>query len=122
MGQPNATLAHYGVLGMKWGVRKDKSAGKAAAGTSDDVARVLDSAKKVKQGGTKTLSNKELQELVTRMNLEQQFARLTAEQRKSKITKGKKFVSGVLATGKTVNEVMAFANSPAGKLIRAQLK
>lgn len=62
-------LAHFGVKGMKWGVRNvDRS-----SGGSEDHARVSAIKKKLKTGGTHSLSNKELQDLVTRINLERQF-------------------------------------------------
>jgi hypothetical protein len=66
--------------------------------------------------GTHVLSNKELQDLVTRMNLEQQYSRLTADQRSS--SKAKKFLNSAQFVGRTTNEVISFVNSPAGKLIR----
>lgn len=112
-----AVVEHFGVKGMKWGVRKNRStvdlvSDKTGARTtikydptkakvtqgpdgrpsivgsksevrkiqkqidrhpSDDAARAAMAARKAKRGGTHSLSNKELQDLVTRMNLEKQF-------------------------------------------------
>lgn len=83
-------LSHYGVLGMKWGVRKRRDSGssKSSRGKSKDYteARAL-SKKKVSQ-----LSNKELQTLNQRLQLEQQYKQLTTPQNKKK---GQSFVSGV---------------------------
>lgn len=101
----NDILEHHGVKGMKWGVRKDGSQGsgfrltrkgrlKSAPAPSEDKARVNEALSKVKSGNTSALSNKELQAVVTRMNLEQQFSRLTS--RPSTKGKGAKFVSEVL--------------------------
>ena len=82
-------LEHFGVKGMKWGHRKDK--GNSAVSTvpehhalSDDAknARVLSA--KVKAGGTRALSNKELRQLVDRMNLEQNFAKVNTPAAKKK--------------------------------------
>lgn len=79
-------LKHYGVAGMKWGRRKDKgnSAVPEHHAVSDDAknARVLSA--KVKAGGTKALSNKELRSLVDRMNLEQNFAKVNTPAAKKK--------------------------------------
>ena len=103
-------LSHFGVKGMKWGVRRTKS----TTSVSDDSTRATQIKTKVKVGGTKSLSNKELQDLITRMNLEQQYSRLNP----SKFQKGARVVSDILQLGNTVNQAVAFANSPAGKAIR----
>lgn len=80
MSEMEEVLAHYGVKGMKWGVRKRvRNAVTKARGEklpdSPDAARKKELQAKGKRS-TSSLSNKELQELVTRMNLEQQYNRL----------------------------------------------
>lgn len=95
-------LAHYGVKGMRWGVRK------AERSSSDVTARVVStklkgktkvktvggkklpahkdavdaavSKQRLKKSGPAALSNRELQELQRRMNLEIQVANLSAQQ------------------------------------------
>ena len=110
-------LEHFGIKGMKWGVRK---AARRSPG-SEDAQRAVEAKKKIKAGGgTKALSNKELQDLVTRMNLEQQYSNLTGN-KQSKIKIGQKAAKEILGIGKTVNEAMSFVNSPAGKLLKEQL-
>jgi hypothetical protein len=90
-------LAHFGVKGMKWGVRKDA----ALAGTSsvhsahEDAVKAQAAKEKVKVSGVKSLSNEELQALVTRQNLEQNFARLNPAQ----VTAGKNFANTVAQIG-----------------------
>lgn len=77
-------LEHYGVKGMKWGVRKNDSGGnrlrrlgKPKTASSEDKARSEAlKARVTKKGSTHALSNDELQALVKRMNLEQQYSRL----------------------------------------------
>lgn len=64
-------LAHFGVKGMKWGVRR-----KSNTATSDDAKAASEAASKAAKGGIKSLSNKELQTLITRMNLERQLGNL----------------------------------------------
>ena len=109
-------LAHFGVKGMKWGVRKNRS-----GSASEDAQRADAAKKKIKtEGGIKALSNNELRDLVNRMNLEQQYSNLTG-QKKSTLAKGGQTAKTILSTGKTVNEAIAFANSPAMKLLKEQL-
>lgn len=108
-------LAHFGVRGMKWGVRRTRS--QIDSGASEDHTNAKAAREKARKGGgTKALSNKELQDLITRANLETQYAKISP----SKFSKGRSVVNGVLATGKTVNDAIAFVNSPAGKVIRDQ--
>lgn len=110
-------LAHYGKKGMKWGVRRSPK-----PGASQDAQRTGSFRKTAKRGGTKALSTKELQELVTRMNLEQQYSRLTQTTTPlARIKQGSAAVAGILAIGGTVNQAIQFANSPAGKMVRNQL-
>jgi hypothetical protein len=104
-------ILHFGVKGMHWGVRKSSS---SSTMPSSDVQRVMAVKKKVKAGGTKTLTNQELQDLITRMNLEQQFSRLNP----SKLKKGAQVASDILRIGGTINQAVAFVNSPAGKALR----
>lgn len=112
-------LEHFGIKGMQWGVRRNAH-GDSSSGASDDALRVASSKKKIKKGSTKALTTKELQDVVNRMNLEQQYSRLTAKP--SKVKKGLSFVNGVLNAGNTVNQAIQFSNSPVGKMLGEQLK
>jgi hypothetical protein len=106
-------LAHYGIKGMRWGIRRNRA--QIDAGSSDDAARANEIRAKVRTSGVSSLSNQEMQQLVQRINLEQQYARLTYSP--SKLQQGKARVDSVLATGKTINNVYQFANSPMGKMM-----
>lgn len=80
----DAVLAHYGIPGMKWGKRKggDSSSSKDSAPkgpVSTDAANAKKFSSKAKTSGTDSLSNKELQDVVTRMNLEQQYSKLNGQ-------------------------------------------
>ena len=71
-------LEHYGTKGMKWGVRKKPGSGKGkSAGAT-----------------AKTLTNKELQKRVNRLNLEKQYVTLS----EGSVSKGKGMVKGMLKT------------------------
>jgi hypothetical protein len=108
-GRGGEFLEHFGVKGMKWGVHHDTpdsvggAVGKAKefVKTSDDAAKATQIRTRAKIAGVNTLSNKDLQDLVTRMNLETQFKNLkTIEHEQSLVGQGKKwalnFVTDVL--------------------------
>jgi hypothetical protein len=103
------SLSHYGVKGMKWGVRKDRpttavsteskttSRGKAKAKAeggerhpaSADARKVAGSKQKLKKSGMDSLSNQEIKDLNERMNLEVNLTRLDKETKSG----GQKFVT-----------------------------
>lgn len=77
-------LMHYGVLGMRWGVRRaSKRNGGSKKGKKKKASRQP-------QQQQRRMSNKELQSRVKRMKLEKQYRELTSElipKEKSKIEK-----------------------------------
>ena len=82
------SLEHYGVLGMKWGVRKDRSS--KSSGTKKKSSRSEAKAEKKKVAAAKkaandpkNMSNDELRKQNERMRLEQEFKRLKKEGRPS---------------------------------------
>lgn len=85
-----AELAHYGVLGMKWGVRRDNPSGskKKSSPGSDDYQK----ARTLRKQGPKNLTNAELRTAVERMNLERQYKDLT----KKDISGGQAFAQRTL--------------------------
>lgn len=89
-------LYHYGVLGMKWGVRKDRSrsGGSRKKRSSSQDAREASAIKKKKLN---QMSNAELRKLNERTRLEQEYSRLNP----NAIKKGWKYVAaaaGVMGT------------------------
>lgn len=103
----SSALAHYGVKGMRWGVRRSSKPtgpeditlktvpGKRVSAqggrrhpASEDARTVAVYKQKAKKSTVDSLSNKELQALVNRMNLEQNYSRLTTDQ----LSPGKRFV------------------------------
>lgn len=106
-----AALAHFGVKGMKWGVRKrDKTPRpvevktapgrkvKAKGGHNQPAAEDAIEAAKLKQvarkSTTDSLSNKELQQLLTRMQLEESYDRLRKSD--AQLSKGRKAAKRLL--------------------------
>lgn len=71
-------LAHFGVKGMKWGTRGGKATKQAPSRDSTQATMLRARAKTSK---VKSLSNVELQQVITRMNLEQQFKRLSVNEK-----------------------------------------
>lgn len=134
-------LAHHGVKGQRWGIRRNRDgssgpsdvavkmkAGKRVTVTGgkrhpahQDAINAAIAKQKARKSSTDALSNKELQDLVNRLNLEQQYSRLASSE-KTTIDTGQQYVKKALSAGKTVNDIATFVNSPAGKLVRASLK
>ena len=109
----NNYLQHYGVLGMKWGVRRSKTQLSSTSGSSKKKKLKPDrEQKKIAKSKTKTsepakktikdLSDTELREKINRLNLEKQYRDLSkAEPTRS--DKGKAFVADVLEkSGKNI--------------------
>jgi hypothetical protein len=113
-------LAHHGVKGMKWGVRSLPGGGKVGTPTAD--AQAADQSKrKISVGGTHALTTHELQTLVNRMNLEQQYSRLVASQ-PTALDKGHNQVKQILALANTGVQIFNLANSTAAKAGFAVIK
>jgi hypothetical protein len=115
-------VAHHGVKGMRWGVKKTAStgSGESEGPRSSDSENVQKNIATVKEHGVKALSNKELQDVVTRLNLNQQYSNLTSS--KSSIENGHDAVKKVLSIYKTANDVYNAYNSPLAKAIRDGIK
>lgn len=92
---PVENLYHYGVLGMKWGVRKGSKSSARSANESKDYK----TSRKLKGKKISEMSNDELRTLNSRMQLERQYKDLNP----SSTSKGRKIVSQILGTvGKEV--------------------
>lgn len=88
-------LAHYGVLGMKWGVRKDKTKGGLRKRKSTPVH---DDYRKAHSGkSVKSMSDSELRSVNNRLQMERQYSELTR-----KTSKGKKVVNALIKTAGTI--------------------
>ena len=121
-------LYHHGIKGMKWGVRRTAAqlghpTGKIdlqktkrkvdAAGTIVNETRNINNAtskkgqkkaQKQKLSEAKIMTDQELRERVNRLNMEQQYVKMSAEQ----INAGRSNVSSVL---NTVGTAVAITNS-----------
>lgn len=75
-------LSHYGVRGMKWGVRRSPAEIAKASGDAKASQKIRDTAK---SSGTDALTNKQLQTAINRMNLEVNYSRLNDQTRKKSV-------------------------------------
>lgn len=107
-------LIHYGVLGMKWGVRKARK----SSNPSDDSK----TASKLKTKTLDEMSNNELRTLNTRLQLEQQYKQLTKKKSKGKqavntFIKGASTAAGVVAAYATYKKLASKALEKASDLV-----
>lgn len=115
-------LEHFGVKGMRWGFRKQKDGTVKKEGPTKSSDHVR--ARELQKKKASELTNEELKVLNERLNLEQNYARMTAQP--SKIKKGMAVIEATQKVAKTGIEFYNMANSPAAKaargVIEAQLK
>lgn len=93
------SLMHYGVKGMKWGVRKDRK-----KSYSDDY----NESRSLKKKSYKELSNDELKKLNKRLELEGNYKRLNP----NLINRGLNAAKGILLTSGTIGGLYAIKNTP----------
>ena len=113
----NNELYHYGVLGMKWGVRRYQN----PDGSLTEAGKKRYADKEVKKGRKqdskyrRTLSDDELRRKVERIKLEKQLKDLTKED----LSPGRKFVGNILASsgGKIATAVVVGVGTYAAKSI-----
>lgn len=98
-------LTHFGVKGMRWGIRKSRTTMPSYQGptpvnvktksnsskietsggqnhpASSDAKNSAAVRQKLQKSGINSLSNKEMQDLVNRLNLEQQVSKLTVSEK-----------------------------------------
>lgn len=114
-------LYHYGVLGMKWGVRKQKkSSGKKKSLVSklkDKTASSNKNQNRKSSNKPKKMTDDELKKAIARLQLEKQYKDL----KKSQIKEGNKLVMEILR-GSTKNIGEQLATYGMGTLINKLLK
>lgn len=110
-----SALIHYGIRGMRWGVRRAVRGNNGSSSTDHQTAAIARD--KARKGGVKTLSNPELKALIERMNLERQYNSIVPPSKGGRFTRaGLKFVGDVmLNVGK--QQATKLVNDQTAKLV-----
>lgn len=114
----SAQLTHFGIRGMKWGVRRSRAqlARNHSANLTDsvDAVRARETLTTIRsKGSLSAVSDADLNHLINRLNAEKRFA----EANPAGLDKRHSQVKKALAVGGTMNDAIKFVNSPAGKLV-----
>jgi hypothetical protein len=90
-------LEHHGILGMKWGVRRNKS----------QILRTGASSKRKSENkkNVKDMSDDELRKVVNRLQMERQYSQLS----EGNVGRGREYVKKIIKTGTTVAAVTTTA-------------
>lgn len=117
------SLQHYGVKGMKWGVRRSEAELARSSGTkprvSEDVKSVRKTQEKINKGGTQTLSNQELRSYLERMDLERRFSQTVGNiHKQGAVDRGHNQAKKILAYGETIEKARKFLETPTGQAVK----
>lgn len=87
-------LYHYGVLGMKWGVRKSRGGSSKSGGRRRSKTETVheDYAKAHSKKSVKQMSDAELRSRINRLQMEKQYSQLNQRQ----VSAGEKFAKDIL--------------------------
>lgn len=134
-------LAHFGIRGMRWGVRREnpsgspavvkravpgkkiKTAGGKGHAPTDDALKAALVGQKAKASGVQSLSSEEMQHALNRMRLENQFRKESEKFNPGLVKKGHEHVKELLGLKDTA-DLMIKANdsSESVALIKSQMK
>ena len=107
---PINSLYHFGILGMRWGVRRSKSE-LARNSRRVDISSDEDKKMKIQKKKIREMSTSELNEVTKRLELEKKYKTLNAEQ----MSKGKRLLNKFI--NDTTNAAMTNASNYLGKKI-----
>lgn len=112
-------LAHYGVKGMKWGVRRKRGSDGRVPRVSTERKAADKVLAKTKEHGKRSLTNKELADYNKRLELETKFAKL----KKGDVTAGTAVIlaGAAFAGGIAMNVARTHAQNEASKKVAIML-
>ena len=116
----DSDIMHFGVLGMKWGVRKKKnsvSRKEQKKRANKKISRDYNESEFLRKRKVKSLSNAQLKKAITRMQLEQQYKQLSENDKSALYKFGKKFVNDLM-TSTTQTVVNTISKTTKTKLPR----
>lgn len=114
----NDVLAHFGIKGMRWGVRRTpEQLGHRKKGKSNNRSEDEKEVSSLRKKKTKNLSNKELEKITKRMNLERQYSEL----KRKEISAGEQYVNSVLKYATTAATIYGLSKSPMVKDLKKKI-
>ena len=99
----NNELYHYGVLGMKWGVRKDRGGGVSKTGRRRKSVKERppaheDYKKAHSRKSVREMSDAELRSRLNRLDMERRYQELNPSTK----NRGRKYINSIIKTGTTI--------------------
>ena len=127
----NNELMHHGVLGMRWGVRKDRSSSgilkrKSKRSTEDKKEETLEERRSRLLKSTNASEIYKHRDILTTQEIKERIDRIDTERRlrdiseKSKKT-GMDYINTALKYGNKANEIYEFMNKPIMKAAKKKL-
>lgn len=87
----NDYIAHWGIKGMKWGIRRYQN----ADGTLTEAGKKRRASKEEKKSKVSKMSDSELQQRLSRLRMEAEYKRLLAEQKPKRSGRFKKIMGDI---------------------------
>lgn len=121
--RPTDTLAHWGIKGMKWGIRRsDDQLARLSGGQTEasDAARARQTQQTIsKAKSLAAVGDSDLNHLINRINTERRYTE--AKVNSSALAKSQSKIKTILNVGDTMNRAVSFNDSKAGRILAGKL-